>query len=167
MDKGSSLQSGRINAEYLGEHHACEAYIKPTITGIREHRAWFIERNQRIVWSRDNDENGVRDGGLAWIDIVGYRRRNQYETSDTGDVNSDDDELQSSGDVCNQYQWTVPELETIATLNDYFAIGLNDNESGAIERALATVQLANRRNQIDELRLLVDAIGDAGTEGVE
>lgn len=37
--------------------------------------------------------------------------------------------------------------------------------SGAIERALATVQLAKRRDRIDELRLLVDARGD--TEGVE
>jgi len=61
----------------------------------------------------------------------------------------------------------VPALETIATLNDYLTIGLNDNKSGAIERALATVQLANRRDRIDELRLLVDAIGDAGTEGVK
>jgi hypothetical protein len=39
--------------------------------------------------------------------------------------------------------------------------------SGAIERALATVQLAKRRDRIDELRRLVDASGDAGTEGVE
>jgi len=39
--------------------------------------------------------------------------------------------------------------------------------SGAIERALATVQLAKRRDRIDELRLLVDASGDAGMEGVE
>jgi len=39
--------------------------------------------------------------------------------------------------------------------------------SGAIERALATVQLAKRRDRIDELRLLVDASGDTETEGVE
>lgn len=39
--------------------------------------------------------------------------------------------------------------------------------SGAIERALATVQLAKRRDQIDELHLLVDSSGDTETEGVE
>lgn len=39
--------------------------------------------------------------------------------------------------------------------------------NGAIERALATVQLAKRQDRIDELHLLVDASGDKGTEGVE
>ena len=39
--------------------------------------------------------------------------------------------------------------------------------SGTIERALATVQLAKRRDRIDELRLLVDASSDTETEGVE
>lgn len=39
--------------------------------------------------------------------------------------------------------------------------------SGAIERALATVQLAKRRNQIDELRRLIDASGDTRKEDVE
>lgn len=39
--------------------------------------------------------------------------------------------------------------------------------SGAIERALATVQLARRRDRIDELHKLVDASGDTGPEGAE
>jgi hypothetical protein len=39
--------------------------------------------------------------------------------------------------------------------------------SGAIERALATVQLAKRRDRLDELRLLVDANGDTGRRGDE
>lgn len=39
--------------------------------------------------------------------------------------------------------------------------------SGAVERALATVQLAKRRNRTDELLQLIDANGDAGKEGVE
>lgn len=39
--------------------------------------------------------------------------------------------------------------------------------SGAVERALATVQLAERRGRKDELVQLIDANGDAGKEGVE
>ncbi len=39
--------------------------------------------------------------------------------------------------------------------------------SGAVERALATIQLAKRRNRMDELLQLIDANGDAGKEGVE
>ena len=39
--------------------------------------------------------------------------------------------------------------------------------SGAVERALATIQLAKRRNRTDELLQLIDANGDAGKEGVE
>ena len=39
--------------------------------------------------------------------------------------------------------------------------------SGAVERALATVQLAERRDRTDELRQLIGANGDAGKEGVK
>jgi hypothetical protein len=39
--------------------------------------------------------------------------------------------------------------------------------SGAVERALATVQLAERRDRTDELLQLIDASGDTETEGVE
>ena len=39
--------------------------------------------------------------------------------------------------------------------------------SGAIERALATVQLARRRDREEELRQLVEATGNDGKKGVD